>query len=105
MVVGRRDQGVRHHAVSVGADTGAAVRGARRLVATAGRQALEERVRAARGLRRRRLARELEREEAGRRQGVPIASEFAAAQRATGDPYPDAEQVAEHGGAIRTGPS
>ena len=71
---------------------------ARRTVADADREALEQRVRDARGLRRWRLVRELEREvraEARRRQGVPTTSEFAAAQRSTDDADPDAEQVAE----------
>ncbi len=69
---------------------------ARRLVAQANREALEERVREARGLQRWRLSRELQREvraEARRREEVPTVSEFTAAQKATGDASPDAEQV------------
>jgi membrane protein len=69
---------------------------ARRLVAKADQQALEQRVREASGLRRWRRTRQLEREvraEARRRKDVPTASEFAAVQRATGDAEPDAAQV------------
>ena len=71
---------------------------ARRLVADANREALEERVRGSRGLRRWRLARELDREvraEARRRQEVPTVEEFTAAQKATGEASPDAAQVQE----------
>jgi membrane protein len=69
---------------------------ARRLVADANREALEQRIHASSGLRRRRLVRELEREtreEARRRAEVPTASEFAEAQERTEDPDPDARQV------------
>jgi membrane protein len=69
---------------------------ARRLVARADRQALEERVRAARGLRRWRLSRQLEREvrqEARRRTDVPTTTEYESAQRRTGDASPDEQQV------------
>jgi membrane protein len=69
---------------------------ARRLVADANRQALEDRIRDARGLRRWRLGRELQREvkaEARRRQEVPTASEFRAAQQETGESSPDAREV------------
>ena len=69
---------------------------ARRLVAKANQEALEERIRASSGLRRWRLVRELEREvraEAKRRQEVPTVSEFKEAQEETDDPDPDAEQV------------
>jgi len=69
---------------------------ARRLVARANQEALEERIRASSGLRRWRLVRELEREvraEAKRRQEVPTVSEFKEAQEETDDPDPDAEQV------------
>lgn len=71
---------------------------ARRVVAKANREALEDRVRAASGLQRWRLARELQREvraEARRRKDVPTVSEFAKAQQATGDPSPDADAVQE----------
>lgn len=71
---------------------------ARRLVADANREALEDRIRDARGLRRWRLARELDREvraEARRRQEVPTVAEYTAAQKATGEPSPDAAQVDE----------
>jgi membrane protein len=69
---------------------------ARRLVADANRRKLEERVRAARGLRRRRLERELQQEveeEARRRQAVPTVSEFQEAQQAVHDPDPGADEV------------
>ena len=69
---------------------------ARRLVAKANQDALKQRVREARGLRRRRLAWQLEREvraEAQRRRRVPTASEFVAAQKALDDPSPDAAEV------------
>lgn len=71
---------------------------ARRLVADANRTALEQRVRDARGLTRWRLGRELQRmvrDEARRRQAVPTTEAFTAAQDATKDVHPDAEQVAE----------
>jgi membrane protein len=69
---------------------------ARRLVADADREALEQRVREARGLSRWRLSRELQREvraEARRRSGVPTTEQYEQVQEATGDPDPDAEQV------------
>lgn len=72
---------------------------ARRLVAKANREVLQNRVREARGLRRWRLSRELQREvraEAQRRDRVPTLSEFEDAQ--TGAvPLPDARQVHESG--------
>lgn len=73
---------------------------ARRLVARANREALEDRIRASSGLTRWRLSRELQREvraEAQRRQRVPTAAEFERAQSATGDDSPDATQVREAG--------
>ena len=69
---------------------------ARRLVADANRNALEQRVRDARGLNRWRLSRALQKEaraEAQRRQEVPTRSEYQNAQAATGDDDPDARQV------------
>ncbi|RIX26546.1 YihY/virulence factor BrkB family protein [Amnibacterium setariae] len=69
---------------------------ARRLVARANRQALEDRVRSSRGLARWRLSRQLQREvraEARRRQEVPTASEYREAQQRTGDPSPDEHEV------------
>jgi membrane protein len=69
---------------------------ARRLVADANREALEDRIRDAHGLRRWRLVRELQREvkaEARRRQEVPTASEYRAAQQETGEDSPDAREV------------
>jgi membrane protein len=79
---------------------------ARRLVADANRRELEERVRSARGLRRRRLERELQREveaEAVRREAVPTVSEFRDDQRASGDPDPGADEVAAEAGAAPAG--
>lgn len=69
---------------------------ARRLVAKANQEALQDRIRGSSGLRRWRLVRELQREvraEAQRRKEVPTVSEFAEAQQRTGDPDPDARQV------------
>ena len=69
---------------------------ARRLVANANRDALEQRVREARGLNRWRLSRALQTEvraEAKRRGEVPTTSEYQDAQTATGDRDPDARQV------------
>lgn len=69
---------------------------ARRLVAKANQEALQDRIRASSGLARWRLVRELQREvraEARRRQDVPTATEYAEAQRETGDLDPDARQV------------
>lgn len=70
---------------------------ARRLVADANRTALEQRIRASRGLTRWRSSRELQRMvrgEAQRRRTVPTTREFSEAQQATGDLDPDAGQVA-----------
>jgi membrane protein len=69
---------------------------ARRLVATANQEALQERIRASSGLRRWRLVRELDREvraEAQRREEVPTVAEFKEAQERTDDPDPDAQEV------------
>lgn len=77
-------------------DEAARLEAARRLVARANRDALEDRLRAARGLARWRLSRELQREvraEARRREEVPSTSEYRRAQRRTGDPDPDERQV------------
>lgn len=79
---------------------------ARRLVADANRTALEQRIRDARGLARWRLGRELQRvvrDESRRREAVPTTQAFSAAQAATDDPDPDAEQVAQAGSAPETG--
>lgn len=81
---------------------------ARRLVADANRRKLEERVRAARGLRRRRLERELQQEveaEARRRQAVPTVSEFREAQQAVHDPDPSADEVTAVAGSGSPDPS
>ena len=69
---------------------------ARRIVANADRQALQQRLRGSRGLQRWRLSRALQHEvraEARRRQEVPTADEYQDAQEATGDRDPDAQQV------------
>lgn len=71
---------------------------ARRIVADANRTALEQRIRASRGLARWRLGRELQRmvrDEAQRRRAVPTTAQFGAAQEATEDLDPDAVQVAK----------
>ncbi|GAA2749962.1 YihY/virulence factor BrkB family protein [Amnibacterium kyonggiense] len=73
---------------------------ARRLVARANREALEDRLRNARGLARWRLSRQLQREvrdEARRRQEVPTTSEYREAQQRTGDSSPDERQVERAG--------
>lgn len=70
---------------------------ARRRVADSNRRELEERVRASRGLRRRRLERELQREidaEAARRTAVPTVTEFKEGQRVSGDADPGADELA-----------
>ncbi|MGN6744345.1 MAG: YihY/virulence factor BrkB family protein [Amnibacterium sp.] len=70
---------------------------ARRLVAKADRQALEQRVREARGIRRWRLVRALQREvraEARRRARVPTPDAYERAQAATGRPMPDEDEIA-----------
>jgi membrane protein len=69
---------------------------ARRLVAEANQEALQQRVQEAGGLVRWKRARDLQREiraEEKRRQGVPTVAEFSEAQRETGDVDPDARQV------------
>jgi membrane protein len=97
--VGMRDAGIEPSSLSPGEREQAEaerLEDARRLVARADRQALEQRVREASGLRRWRLVRELQREvraEARRRRQVPTAAEFAEAQERTGDLDPDARQV------------
>ncbi|WP_375401474.1 YihY/virulence factor BrkB family protein [uncultured Amnibacterium sp.] len=78
---------------------------ARRLVADANRTALEQRIRDARGLARWRQSRELQRmvrDEARRRSAVPTTQAFSAAQSATEDPDPDADQVAQARSAPET---
>jgi membrane protein len=80
---------------------------ARRLVADANRHELEDRVRAARGIRRRRLERELQQEiaaEERRREAVPTVTEFREDQRTTNDPEPGADEVAasQLAGAVPT---
>ncbi len=69
---------------------------ARRLVADANRQALEQRVEQSRGLVRWKRSRELQREiraEGRRRTAVPTVAAFVEAQRTTDDDDPDAQQV------------
>jgi membrane protein len=71
---------------------------ARRIVADADRQALQQRLRGSRGLQRWRLSRALQREvraEARRRKEVPTTAEYAAAQHATGEAAVDSDQVDE----------
>jgi membrane protein len=101
VAVGMTDAGIAPHSLSPEEQEqqrAVQIEDARRLVAKANREALEERIRAASGLQRWRLARELQREvraEARRRKEVPTVSEFTEAQRVTGDPCPDADQVDE----------
>jgi membrane protein len=78
---------------------------ARRLVARANQEALEQRVRESRGLRRWRLARDLQREvraEAQRRKRVPTASELSAARNADEDPSPQAVEIEQAGSEPET---
>ncbi|WP_375405243.1 YihY/virulence factor BrkB family protein [uncultured Amnibacterium sp.] len=74
---------------------------ARRIVADADRQALQQRLRASRGLQRWRLSRALQREvraEARRRQEAPVTDEYRDVHEATGDRDPDVQQA---DGAVR----
>ena len=99
VAVGMTDAGIDPHSLSPEEqeqERAERIEDARRLVAKANQEALEDRIRAASGLQRWRLTRELEREvraEARRRKDVPTVSEFKEAQQATGDPSPDADQV------------
>jgi membrane protein len=99
VAVGMTDAGIDPHSLSpeqAEQKRAERIEDARRLVAKANQEALEERIRASSGLQRWRLTRELQREvraEARRRKDVPTVSEFTAAQQATGDPDPDADQV------------
>jgi membrane protein len=99
--VGMEDAGIDPHSLSPvrrEQERAQRIEEARRLVAKANREALEERIRGSSGLRRWRLVRELEREvraEARRRQEVPTIREYTEAQKQTGDPDPDAQQVAQ----------
>lgn len=81
---------------------------ARRLVADSNRRELEERTSAARGLRRRRLERELRLEieaEQRRREAVPTVTEFREDQRATDDPDLGTDEVADAPAGETTGRS
>lgn len=97
--VGMEDAGIDPHSLSPAQaeqDRAKQVEEARRLVADADREALEQRVREASGLVRWRRTRELEREvraEARRRKDVPTVAEYEAAQKRTDDVDPDARQV------------
>ena len=79
-----------------GVDDAERLEEARRLVADSNRRELEERMRAARGLERWRLSRQLDREheaEARRREAVPTATEFKQAQQQAGDETPGSAEV------------
>jgi membrane protein len=97
--VGMEDAGIDPHSLSperTELDRARQIEEARRLVADADREALEQRVQEASGLVRWRRARELEREvkaEARRRGDVPTVTEYEAAQEKTDDVDPDARQV------------
>lgn len=105
LAVGLRDAGIDARDLSVeerAVGKATELEDARRLVADSNRRELEERVRAARGLRRRRLERELQLEveaEQRRREAVPTVGEFREDQRATHDPDPGADEVAAEGTA------
>jgi membrane protein len=89
-----------------GVDDAERLEEARRLVAESNQRELEERMRAARGLERWRLTRQLDRErtaEEHRRAVVPTASEFKQAQQHTGDETPRSDEV-EPTGADADGP-
>jgi membrane protein len=97
--VGMEDAGIDPHSLSPvqrEQERAQQIEEARRLVAKADQEALEQRVREASGLVRWRRMRELQREvraEARRRKQVPTVSEYSAAQQRTDDIDPDAQQV------------
>lgn len=99
IAVGMADAGIdarRLNPDERGLDDARHLEDARRLVADSNLKELEERVRTARGLSRRRLERQLEverRAEASRRDAVPTAREFTKAQETTDDTTPDAAEV------------
>ena len=97
--VGMEDAGIEPHSLSPEQDEqhrAEQIEEARRLVADADREALQERVQEASGLVRWRRSRALQREvraEEKRRAAVPTVSEFTEAQRRTDDADPDAREV------------
>ena len=97
--VGMEDAGIEPHSLSperLEQDRAVQIEEARRLVAKADQEALQQRVREASGLVRWRRSRELQREvraEARRRKQVPTVAEFTDAQQRTDDIDPDARQV------------
>lgn len=100
IATGLRDAGIDPRDLSTeerAADNAVELEEARRRVADANRGELEERVRAARGLRRRHLRLALEQEieaEERRRRAVPTVSEFREDQHRSHDPDPGADEVA-----------
>ncbi|HEY0374595.1 MAG TPA: YhjD/YihY/BrkB family envelope integrity protein [Amnibacterium sp.] len=99
IAVGMQDAGIdprRLTADQRGLDEARELEHARRVVADANRQELEERIRTARGLTRHRLQRQLETEERAedrRRAAVPTEREFSEAQERSGDTTPDTEEA------------
>jgi len=99
VAVGMEDAGIDARRLNLqerGVDDAERLEEARRLVAESNQRELEERMRAARGLARRRLSRQLERErtaEDRRRSAVPTATEFKQAQQQTGDETPGSTEV------------
>ncbi len=101
VAVGMQDAGIDARALNPdqrGLDEARRLEDARQRVADANRRELEERIRQARGLARRRLERQLaaeRRAEERRRAAVPTESEFAGAQDDAKDATPDAGEVEE----------
>ena len=101
IAVGMQDAGIDARSLNPdqrGLDAARRLEDARRRVADANRRELEERIRAAHGLTRRRLERQLaaeRRAEERRRSAVPTVSQFTEAQDDTKDTTPDAGEVEE----------
>jgi membrane protein len=99
IAVGMQDAGIDARKLSAdqrGLDEARELEKARRVVADANRQELEERLRTARGLTRHRLQRQLEAEERAedrRRAAVPTEREFTEAQDRSGDTTPDTTEA------------
>jgi membrane protein len=99
IAVGMQDAGIDARSLDPGQrglDEAKRLEDARRRVADANRRELEERIRTARGLARRRLERQLDAEdraEERRREAVPTEREFTAAQEDSKDTTPDSGEV------------
>lgn len=97
--VGMEDAGIDPHSLSpeqAQRQHAEQIEDARRLVAEANQEALQQRVQEAGGLVRWKRSRDLQREvraEAKRRESVPTVAEYTAAQKSTGDADPDARQI------------